>query len=235
MAEPPPMSADEIPDYRIRFSIERPVPGYEDPTDYVFEIGGEVFARHEGAPEQLVGRIEARIIQANRAFEDRMSLFEVCDSIDQEIHEAASAVYDYDAQAIDARLSDGCAGANVLYLETAQVVPSHRGRGLGLLATLRTIETFGAGVALALLRPFPMQFGGRVDEHIEALSGGPEPMSYDGFSKEQRHGLAKIRRYWRELGFVQVRKHPEFYALDLQQRLPTYDEITERRAERRRQ
>jgi len=52
---------------------------------------------------------------------------------------------------------------DVLLLATIQIEPAHRGDKLGIYATAGLIDLFHDHCAIALMRPFPMQFGGKAE------------------------------------------------------------------------
>lgn len=222
-----------LDDYLIRFTIDRPLVSIEDPADYVVEVDGEIRLRNandEGSSE-VVGWIEARVVQADRACNDGEPLFEVCDCIDQSLHDYASAVYDFDSGRIRESISDGCAGANILIVETIKILPSHRGRRLGLVAMRRTIDTFGEGCAAVVIEPFPLQFGHHPNPSSSEYRNWHARMGMQLFDTNEVEAAAKLRRYWAQLGFRKISK-TKYLALDLQQQQPSLQKLLRKRKAR---
>ena len=215
-----------LDDYVIRFAIERPLLSIEDPADYVIEVAGEIRLRsaNDDSASEVVGWIDARVVQAGRACNDGEPLFDVCDTIDQELHDYASAVYDYDSESIRESISDGCAGADILIVETIKILPAHRGRRLGLLAMRRTIDTFGEGCAAVVIEPFPLQFSRHPDPSSRKHLDWHARMGMQLFDMNEVNAVAKLRKYWAQSGFRRIGK-TKYFALDLQQPQPRLQEL----------
>lgn len=196
----------------------------EEPSDCVIELDGEVRVANDDGKPEVVGWISARVVQAGRAYNDSQSLFEVCDCIDQSLYDYASAVYDYDNDSIKDSISDGCGGTDILIVQSIQIVRAHRGKRLGLLAMRRTIDTFGCGCAVVVIKPFPLQFS--------VSEGGTSPvqleidarMAMNSFTASKKTAFAKLRNYWRKLGFRRI-GDTEYLALDLQRKQPSYEKL----------
>lgn len=222
-----------LDDYLIRFTIDRPLVSIADPADYVIDVDGEIRLRNanDDSASEVVGWIEARVVQADRACNDGEPLFEVCDCIDQSLHDYASAVYDYDSGRIRESISDGCAGADILIVETIKILPAHRGRRLGLLAMRRTIDTFGEGCAAVVIEPFPLQYGYHPDpsspKHLEWYAR----MGMQLFDTNEVETVAKLRKYWARAGFRKIEK-TKYLVLDLQQPQPSLQKLLRRRKAR---
>jgi hypothetical protein len=186
-------NADDVYDYDVRFTVKRSLVADEEPSEYVIEIDGSIeFA--SDTPE-VVGRISARVVQAARALNDGEYLFEVCDSVDQSLHDYASAVYDYEEESIVESISDGCAGADVLIVQSIQIIAAHRGRRLGLLAMRRTIDTFGGGCAAVVIKPFPLQFSACHNASPPEQSGWDTRMALRSFDADEKSAFTKLRKY----------------------------------------
>ncbi|AUX42154.1 uncharacterized protein SOCE26_035810 [Sorangium cellulosum] len=213
-----------IESYDVRFTVERTLAATGEPSDYVIEIHGDIrIDSNHNAPE-AIGWIQARRVQAGRACNDGESLFEVCDSVDQSLHEYASAVYDYEEESILDSISDGCVGADILIVESIQIVAAHRGRRLGLLAMRRTVDTFGDGCAAVVIKPFPLQFSAHPNRSSRARPEPETQMDMASFVGGEKAAFAKLRKYWKQLGFRRIGK-TEYFALDLQSKQPGYEEL----------
>jgi hypothetical protein len=208
---------DEEPfhDYDIHFAITRPLLASNEPSEYLLDIMGNIHFDTINGGSNIIGRISARVVQAGRAIDARESLFEVCDCVDQNLHDYASAAYDFDNSCIRESISDGCAGTDILIIENVQIVRAHRGRGLGLLAVRRAIDTFGAGCAAVILKPFPLQFSDPSSRPTNKASDWEARMDTGSFESKQSIALTKLRRHWNRLGFQRIGRS-DYFALDLQ-------------------
>lgn len=214
--------------YDIRFTVERSLMASEEPSDFVIDVRGELLYGSSRKTREEVGWVSARVVHAGRACNEEQSLFDVCDSIDQSLYDYASAVLDLDSGSIRESVSDGCAGADVLIVESIQVVPAHRGRRLGLLAMRRTIDTFGQGCAVVVIKPYPLQFSGihnrRSPEKEAERAKWDARMAMKSLGSDQRAASRKLRKYWSRVGFERVGK-TDYFVLDLQLAQPGYDDL----------
>jgi hypothetical protein len=83
---------------------------------------------------------------------------------------------------------------DLLVLNRIDIVPTFRGRGLGLLVVSRTIDIFGENCGLVAMKPFPLQFANYLDPEWHAPEGLEDP---DGAF---RTALSKLHRYWARAG-----------------------------------
>lgn len=210
--------------YDIRFSVERPLMPSEEPDDYVIDIEGDIRFTQSARSRDVVGQISARRLQAGRAYEDGMSLFEICDSVDQSLHDYASAVYDFDEESILESISDGCSGADLLIVESIQILPAHRGNRLGLFAMRRTIDTVGDGCAVVVIKPFPLQYSTARDLSSAQRPEWETQMAMQSFTATEKAGFAKLRKHWAQLGFKRIGR-TDYFALDMQVKRPSYEEL----------
>lgn len=211
-------------DYHVCFTVTHPLTHSGDATDYVLDIEGTLETANGGPSQNIVGWISARLVQAGRALDDQVPLLEVCDSIDQDLYDYASAVYDFREQGIRASISDGCVGSDILIVESISIVPAHRRKGLGLLGVQRTIDTFGYGCAGVVLRPFPFQFSSHAKQPSPGEAQSEQRLALDSFPADKSVALKALRKYWRRLGFERIGR-TEFFFLDLQSTRPTQDEV----------
>jgi hypothetical protein len=214
---------DEIVDYGFRFTAARQllVPSGE-PDEYVLTFDGQILwsdpeQEDPGHEPVSVGEITAYLIQAGRACNDEVSLFEACDCHSQELMGAFEAVYDSDDDRLKEAVSDGCGGADALVLSRVLILPEHRGRRLGQLAMLRAIADCGTRAAAAVCKPFPLQ-----SEH--GRSSEEDVYKLDEFGGDHDRAMQRLRQYWSELGFKQV-ETSEWFALDLSDRHPDFEDL----------
>ncbi|WP_437975097.1 hypothetical protein WMF11_44630 [Sorangium sp. So ce295] len=190
----------------------------------IIDIRGDVLFNNVSSTPEVAGWISARVVQAARACNDGESLFDVCDSIDQNLHEYASAAYDFDSGDIKESISDGCAGADILIVESIEITQAHRGRRVGLLAMRRTIDTFGDSCAAVVIKPFPLQFNARPNHSSPDRPEWETRMAMSSFDADEKAAFAKLRKYWTQLGFRRIGR-TEYYALDMQTKQPRCEDL----------
>jgi hypothetical protein len=195
--------------YTLNFKIsDRPlVTDSDEDRDLIQEFTGEIVQRAEGRP-RAVGKVRGMRLDLQGAADRRCSMLEVCDAHSQELYDCYTAMFNHDTDEILEELALDSFG-DLLFVCTVEIAKKHRGLKLGLLALLETVRTFGGGCALAVIKPFPLQFSGN--------AGGENALAF-------RAAQEKLRGYWRKLGFTRVKK-TDYYYIDLARRLPSPEEV----------
>lgn len=98
---------------------------------------------------------------------------------------------------ISAQMGDIIFG-NLFLIQKVEILPKFRGSKYGHKAVKRLIQQFAHGVALIVLKPFPLQFE---KKRFEALN---HKSKYKSFVKDEKRAFAKIIKYWEEIGFQQI-------------------------------
>lgn len=96
-------------------------------------------------------------------------------------------------------------GFNVLVLNRLTIARSCQGRGIGLVALLMMMQLWGKDCALALIKPFPLQYEG------EDCEGDP---------KKFQQSCEKLVKYYSRLGFKRI-PETEYLAFSFAYPLPT--------------
>ncbi len=206
---------DPIHDAVLRFSAEVPLTSENEPSDYLLGVQGTLYKDAQSSVK--LAQIWLRIVQYGRVINDRESLFDVCDCVDQSVYEHADAVFDLAKNDLRHNVFDGLNGIDVMMIESLSVEPAYRGRGLGLHCIKRAIDAFGAGMAGVVLKPFPPQFCHGYE--------GDSPELYVGFETDFKRATRKLQRYYRTLGFRPAAPRSAFFVLDLTTTLPAIPEF----------
>lgn len=182
-------------------------PYADEPELYFVDIEAKLYD-WAGDDEVLVGRASAAIFRHGYAEAREVSLFEVGDSIDQETHEVWCAVMDCKREQIRPSIAKTWS-SDILYLKRAELVQSHRGRGLSLLLVHRIMQRFGSGCAIAVMEPAPINRDSLTHDDWR------KRMAWEQFA-ERDLGVRKLRKHWRKLGFKPVPGSKQrFFFLDL--------------------
>jgi GNAT superfamily N-acetyltransferase len=209
--------------YRVKFRITRSLSSYTEPDDYICKIAGEIICSDEAGSDSVAGTVEAHVIQVNRIISDGESLFQACDAHSQTVHDYGCVLFDFRSGGLKPAIEDqfGVVGtSDILILDKIEVLPAHRGHGVGLAAACSFLDTFETGCCLAVGEPYPMQFKEMTPEHAEWC----KKMGVDAFVAGEKRASAKLRAYWSRLGFKQISGSKKF-ALSLQHRRPTLKEL----------
>jgi len=187
-------SWDELADYRITFEIKRSLVPTGEPGDCIVPIIGRIFYENEEEEidEELCGEMTMHLIQASKG----ENLAEACDAHSQAIYDAWEVLYDPEcSNTLRETVGESCMGDDVLYIDSIDIEPKHRGMRLGHIAVLRAIEDIGYGAAIVALFPSSL-----------------EPNQDEKASETARR---KLQRYWSEIGFEPVGEGDSgYYFLD---------------------
>jgi GNAT superfamily N-acetyltransferase len=148
--------------------------------------------------------------------EDGISLFDACDAHGQTVHDYGCVLFDFRRGELKRTIDDqfgGIGAINVLILDKIEVLPEHRGHGVGLAAACCFLDTFEGGCGLAVCEPYPMQFKETTPHHSEWC----KKMGVESFVADEKRAVAKLRAYWSRLGLQRIRGSKK-YALSLEHR-----------------
>ena len=190
--------------YRIIVPIGDDTDYYDD--NYVQTHHGSIILVHgEKEIEQVIGEIEIRYIDGERAIDNGLDIVEICDELDQEAYEYAFSIYEEGA--LDREIvGETVISEDALILHSIALLPAHRGNGYGLAISQRLIETIGCRCGAVLLRPAPLQFSH--SENREWM----DRMEMNKFTQDRKAATDKLLRYWKGLQLRRT-KHREIYCV----------------------
>jgi hypothetical protein len=184
-----------------------------DPESYVTPIKAQINCIDKDDNTSVVGEIFADLIEIDRALRVGVSPYNIFD-IDGRLWEFYEGLcHDYEdiTEAIESVCPLGtCFSYDVLLLATIQIEPAHRGDKLGLYATAGLIDLFQDHCAIALMQPFPMQFGAsaEIPKWMRRYS--------KGLGTDEQASLLTLQNYWKQLGFRQFQETP-YFTLSMEQ------------------
>lgn len=88
---------------------------------------------------------------------------------------------------------------NLLILDRLEILPEHRGKGIGLIALWGLIRWAGVGAGIVAMKPFPLQCEPKPDN--ETWRARWNALQLDALPKDHDEAAAKLRRYYKRLGF----------------------------------
>lgn len=174
--------------------------------------------------EIIAGKFRAYYIDIVSAINDgTVSVFDVFDSRSCTL-DYYSAIYENESFDINEKLlkaldCDPFFG-NVLIIDRLEILPAFRAHNLGLVTMRRLIQRFGAGASIAAIKPFPLQFEANKDIDDE----WSQQLKLPAFDKNNRSATARLKKYYRKLGFVSLPSTP-FMFLELERTLPSVDNL----------
>jgi hypothetical protein len=135
----------------IRFTMEVACENSE-PSRVIPRFEGEIFDISEDDNEVKIGKIFGYLVQAGRAFDEKQSLFEAMDSIDQTVHECYGALFDPDedelwSASVRSLYGDNITSMDVLFIEGIELNPNCESTDIAPIVR-ETIATFGSNCGL---------------------------------------------------------------------------------------
>jgi hypothetical protein len=166
----------------------------DGPDDFVRDIGGTLNTFNEDREEfdVPVGRVTAYRVEAALARQAGEPIEFVFDSVDDELADYYSNLFDGDDFAEDIqRLMEPGFGSDLLIVDRVEIDPKFRGQNLGLILAIKTIETFSEGCAYVALRPCPLQHG----PYRGWTKNKLKSKGYDSFEQNKTRARAKLRKF----------------------------------------
>jgi hypothetical protein len=184
--------------FEISFQLFASIGSSEAAREFVHAIAGDI---RETESAVVVGRISALLVQVGRIADAGENLFEVMDDASSELGKYHIALFKSDdceyKDSIRQQFGD-VFGLDLLVLNHIDIVPTFRGRGLGLLVVSRTIDIFGENCGLVAMKPFPLQFANYLDAEWHAPEGIKDPKA------AFQTAVGKLRRHWARAGFRRI-------------------------------
>lgn len=211
----------DIGQYRVRFSIEASLENREDEFERVLQrIDGKIVFVGDDEREEIVGEVRGWRVLAGGHYDEAM---DACDAIDGELVSYMNAIVDHDEEqvreSVRAIVEDASQGVDTLILELVKVDDGHRGIGVGLLAAMRFVQTFGAGCGYAVCKAFPLQFAS-----LETIE----------MNATQKTAFRKLREHWGRMGFKRLGRSSNYMAINLDFVQPTIAEAMKSYEKRKR-
>lgn len=195
-----------------------------DPLDFVYSYSGTVIASTSSDEEIIAGKFRAYYIDIVSAINDgTVSVFDVFDSRSCTL-DYYSVIYENESFDINEKLlkaldCDPFFG-NVLIIDRLEILPAFRAHNLGLVTMRRLMQRFGAGASIAAIKPFPLQFEANKDIDDE----WSQQLKLPAFDKNNRSATARLKKYYRKLGFVPLPSTP-FMFLELERTLVSVNDL----------
>ncbi len=186
-----------------------------DPSEFAVEIDVRI-DRYDGNQEQTVqiGGAGLFLIDEQRVLDYGESLLEVMDAHSQELTDVYSALFDAEGDYWEEFEEQDFLGRSLLYVHFLYLHPEYRGHGIGQVAMLGLIESFGAGVHIVVTEPDPLHFH---EEERNLKLQLLRPSTEEAWVSVKR----KLCDYWKPLGFLPARRNEDILFLSRAEQSPT--------------
>lgn len=191
----------KLSNYRLEFKTGSYIEDDVHPDDVPLKINCEIlFIESDvlNAKYEKVGILEAVFVPVNDAREKGYDIPDVFDAVSEELADCYKAIFDPLEKDIkeDIREDFEVITDDVLYISRVEILPEHRGRGLGLAVVKKVIERFGPILGLVTIIPSP-----------ERSSHNPDwesRMKLSEFIADRETAVKKLHAYFEQLTFRQV-------------------------------
>lgn len=186
----------------------------EEPTDYAYEVTGKVIGLDGSDRRSIAGKFRLYYMDLAAAYSDHESVFDVFDgraeTLDYfyEIFETTDSTI-WPSPKLEALLGGGLYLGNVLILDRLEILPQFRGHNLGLIVMRRLIERFRQGAEIVAIKPFPLQ----LECEPRDVDRWRNRLRLNELGRNNSQATAKLRRYYRKLGFKHMRGTPFMFRL----------------------
>lgn len=208
-------------EFRTRVGLEAEA----EPSRYISEYDGVIRCERESdGATQRVGRVRAYRINSGLAQNEGESLFDVCDSHSQGLHDVYAHFYESGGYGFTDRFVDRyhAFDFDCLVIDYVVIAPKWRGLKLGLLALRRTVDVLGAGCGLAVSMIAPLNYTSH--SHVKVPARW---LPWHETEAEHHEAVVKLRRYVRQMGWVRLRKTFHYF-LPMALETPTAAELLKR-------
>ncbi len=186
--------------YTLGIGLEMGIAPTEQPDDVVDTYEGDVLFHLEESDKPIqAGRFRAFRVRLGDAPEP---FFRIFDAHSHELLQYWEALFNHKTDKLKQKIQDEYQvfQHDILILDMIQILPAHRGRGLGLAVASRLIETLGGGCGLVACKPFPLQLNPDLCRDGEFKA----KMQLDEFERDEETAFGRIRKHWSKLGFERV-------------------------------
>ena len=206
-------SAGNLPealDLEFVYPVSRVIVADEGPDTYVRSIHGKIefstaYEDKEtgeyGEWRTEAGRFHALYVDAALARREGVRLFDVMNAESSEMKEICEALFETDTGSIRTE-AENLLGSpfcgNVLVVHRLEILPAHRGTGLGLAALWYISRIHSAGCGLVAIKAIPMQLRAGFDAGKDEWT---RQLAYDSFPVGREAAQRKLVSHWGKLGF----------------------------------
>jgi len=221
--------------YSLEFAFSSPLHDPE-PTEYLTQVHARIRLAEDQAEDpaasanqqipSLALRMSLTLYDLERAHADGQIPLEIFDCVSEGALEIYNQLYDGFALRPEVEVvvaDDGVTSPSLLVIEAVEVLPRHRGRGLGLVAVLKAMQVLGPTGGVAVLVAAPLEHSLSYD--IDPATWRHE-MEMDAFPPDGPEVRDKLAAYWGRLGFKGV-ANSSLQICSLGKILPTVPSVLE--------
>jgi GNAT superfamily N-acetyltransferase len=202
----------------FRCSYRTSMSSYDDYERYLAVYEGDLFVflddeQENDGREHPAGQVRLFILNADAAESEGESLFDVLDERAETaayIHLLGDDAGNFSRAVCKIVGEEMVFCRNILILDRLEILPRFRGQQLGLKYVRAAISRFGIGCRLAAIKPFPLQFEGKMG----SISGNDYVEPSQSMLANFNAATKKLKKYYAHEGFISL-KNSDLMILDL--------------------
>ena len=203
--------------YSLTTAISQNLQNDDDEWEkYIVKINGRISYVDYGEEEESdaieAGHIEAYLLRVTAAMENGLPLVQVFDSHSSNVLEAFEVVIDSKTfgvrESLQRLLGTEIWPGDVFFLDNVEILPEHRGKGLGVHAVRCLFDTYARSCAVAVTKPYPLY--PKANKVLQQRGMGDpkwfKAMRYDKFKANDSTAARKLSQLWSQVGFRKIPK-----------------------------
>ncbi len=193
--------------YTMRWWCDAPVRNTGEPAfDFIDDIRGSVLFHHNGR-RQRIGRFLLHRVRLAEAWQHGWSPCDVLGAHSCDLTAIGFPLLDPENGDLRESIKDKfyAIGVVMTVLNRVEILPEHRGNGLGLAVVDRLLDTLCPPTELVVTSPVPIQFLKGFDDAARRDQFAAR-LQMDQFTTSPTRAISKLRRYWSKLGFQRLDK-----------------------------
>jgi hypothetical protein len=197
----------ETPSFTVKYEITSELGDIEG-NRYINNITGIVHLVDDyGNPIEEAGKLKLSILLLGSAMNDEYSPYDIFDTR-RELFEIGEEIYDFDSgyfveEIIDHYAHD-FAGNDILVIERMEILPKFRNLNLGKKIIKDIYVRFSGGVAIFVLKAFPLQHEASKVGSSKEEKEWDHKMCIDALEQDLEKSEYKLYAYYKSLGFENV-------------------------------
>lgn len=181
----------------------------EEPDHFLYESKGTIgYMEWEHETLVEIGRFNVVFADITGGEAIGLNLHETLDGMAKT--EEMTILFDSEgteySEAVLKACGDEVFGRNLLLLDRIEILLAYRGYGLANLTTKALIRRFGKGAAMAVIKPFPLQFEMDLPGQNSDWKEWRQRMGYSDMEGSQASATKSLKAFYKGLGFKTLPK-----------------------------
>lgn len=195
-----------MPEIRFQFQTDTED---DDPSRFVLDFEGSIYETVDDEDgdfdEVLVGQIILSLVQRDRIWDEKGSLFEAMDCFSSDTRECYISIFNDRTENWNKSIEslyepDILLHPNLLFIKNLKLDAAWQGKKIGSAVARQVISVFGSSCGLICCKPFPIEYAGWAGDT------GDEIHESVAERKVRERAFHRVNNFWKSLGFHKLPK-----------------------------